>query len=89
MKYKLLQKVRYLSKQGQAMMTRRREDVEPTFGNIKRNFNFRSFYLRGKPKCLVELGLVSMALNIQKIKTHLSKTQNFNLSASRLGHLPR
>lgn len=87
-KYKLLQKLRYLSEQGKQMMERRRKDVEPTFGNLKRNLNFRHFHLRGKPKCLMELGLVSVAHNFKKMKSHLLKTLKPNLSGARLMQMP-
>ena len=55
------------------MIERRKEDVEPIFGDIKRNMNFRTFHLRGKPKCLIELGLVSIAHNLKKIKPWLKR----------------
>ncbi len=87
-KYKLLQKLRYLSEQGKQLMTRRKKDVEPTFGNLKRNLNFRHFHLRGKPKCLMELGLISIAHNFKKIKSHLLKTFKTNLTAAQLAQIP-
>lgn len=87
-KYKLLQKLRFLSEQGKQMMERRRKDVEPTFGNLKRNLNFRHFHLRGKPKCLMELGLLSIAHNFKKLKTYLQKPLKTNLSEARLESLP-
>ena len=55
------------------MMKRRREDVEPVFGNLKRNLGFRRFNLRGKWKCELELGLVSVAHNLLKIKNWVKK----------------
>ncbi|OGY78936.1 MAG: hypothetical protein A3B74_03530 [Candidatus Kerfeldbacteria bacterium RIFCSPHIGHO2_02_FULL_42_14] len=66
--YHARQRMRLLSDEGKAMMRRRREDIEPTFGDIKRNMNFRTFHLRGKPKCLTELGLVSIGHNLKKMK---------------------
>ena len=35
--------------------------------------NFRTFHLRGKPKCLIEIGLVSISHNFKKIKSRLKK----------------
>ena len=70
------------------MMERRREDVEPVIGDIKRNLNFRTFSLRGKPKCLVELGLVSLGHNLKKIKSYLKKAikwDNGNQLVEKLG----
>ncbi len=67
-RYKALQRLRLESEEGKTFMKRRREDVEPTFGNIKRNLHFRRFLMRGRIKCELELGLVSIAHNIKKIK---------------------
>jgi len=67
-KYKFRQRLRLQSEEGKLMMKRRREDVEPVFGNLKRNMGFRRFNLRGKWKCELELGLVSTAHNLKKIK---------------------
>ena len=77
-RYKAIQRYRLLSSQGKELMDRRREDVEPTFGDIKRNMNFRRFNLRGKPKCLVELGLVSISHNLKKIKQWVKKLAEWN-----------
>lgn len=87
-RYKLLQKIRYLSPQNKKLLDRRKHDVEPTFGNLKRNLNFRHFYLRGRPKCLIELGLISLAQNLKKLKNYLLDTSKFNLSTLKLGYLP-
>lgn len=72
-RYKFTQRLRLQLDEGKAMMTRRREDVEPVIGNIKRNMGFRRFNLRGKSKCEVELGLVSIAHNLKKIKNYIKK----------------
>ena len=87
-KYKFTQCVRLLSDQGKKMMTRRREDIEPVIGDIKRNMNFRTFNLRGRPKCLIELGLVSLGHNLKKIKSYLkraAKWDNGNQTIEKLG----
>lgn len=76
-RYKALQRVRLLSPEGEALMKRRRQDVEPTFGDIKRNMNFRTFSLRGKPKCLTELGLVSIGHNLKKVKSWVKKLSDW------------
>jgi len=72
-KYKFRQRVRLRSEEGKALMKRRREDVEPVFGNLKRNMGFRRFNLRGKRKCELELGLVSLAHNLLKIRNWVKK----------------
>lgn len=87
-KYKFTQCVRLNSETGKKMMKRRREDVEPVIGDIKRNLNFRTFNLRGKPKCLIEIGLVSLGHNLKKIKSYLKKAvkwDNGNQMVEKLG----
>jgi len=77
-RYKFRQCVRLLSEEGKQMMKRRREDVEPVIGDIKRNLNFRTFNLRGKPKCLIELGLVSVGHNLKKMKNYLKRASQWD-----------
>lgn len=72
-KYKARMRIRLQSEQGQQMLKRRRQDVEPTFGDLKRNMEFRRFNLRGRLKCELELGLVSMAHNFKKMKSWVKK----------------
>src|SRR3989338_1028052 len=87
-RYKFIQCVRLNSDEGKKMMKRRREDVEPVIGDIKRNMNFRTFNLRGKPKCLIELGLISLGHNLKKMKSYLksaAKWDNGNQTIEKLG----
>jgi len=77
-RYKFTQCVRLLSDEGKKTMKRRREDVEPVIGDIKRNLNFRTFNLRGKPKCLIEIGLVSLGHNLKKMKSYLKKAAQWD-----------
>lgn len=72
-RYKFRQRFRLQSKEGKQMMKRRREDVEPVFGNLKRNMEFRRFNLRGKHKCELELGLLAVAHNLKKIRNWVKK----------------
>lgn len=77
------------------MLKRRREDVEPVFGNLKRNLGFRRFNLKGKLKCELELGLFSIAHNFKKLKNGVKrliewqddKQKTLELGAI-LGYLP-
>lgn len=57
--------------EGKQLLRRRKSDIEPTFGDIKQNMDFRRFLLRFKPKVTIEVGLVSIAHNIKKIKSWL------------------
>jgi len=62
------------TEEGQGLLGKRKHDIEPTFGDIKHNMGFRRFLLRFKPKVTTEVGLVSIAHNIKKIRSWL-KTQ--------------
>ena len=46
---------------------RRPVDVEPVFGNIKFNKNFKRFLLKGIDKTEIEWGLICLAHNLKKI----------------------
>ena len=72
-RYKATVRLRLESPLGKSLSQRRREDVEPTFGNLKRNLYFRRFLLRGIKKCELELGLVSLAHNLKKIKKRVGQ----------------
>ena len=41
--------------------------VEPVIGNIKQNLGFREFLLKGLENVRIEMNLVSIAHNMQKI----------------------
>jgi transposase len=59
------------TEEGQKLLDKRKHDIEPTFGDIKHNMGFRKFLLRFKPKVTTEVGLVSIAHNIKKIRSWL------------------
>lgn len=94
-KYKFTQLVRLQTDLGKQMLKRRREDIEPVFGNLKRNLDFRRFNLRGKHKCETELGLFSIAHNFKKIQNevkrlierHINNQKTIELGTI-LGYLP-
>lgn len=56
-----------LSEEGVKHRKQRPADVEPVFGNIKQNKNFKRFLLRGIKKVEVEIGLIALAHNLAKI----------------------
>ena len=94
-RYKSGMRIRLQSEMGQAMLRRRRQDVEPTFGDLKRNMEFRRFNLRGRLKCELELGIVSMAHNFKKIRTWIKKATEWDDGRTKiqelaqiLGYLP-
>ena len=59
------------TKEGKALLDHRKHDVEPTFGDIKHNMSFRKLLLRRLPKVRTEVGLISIAHNLKKIKSWL------------------
>ena len=89
-KYKARMRMRLQGEYGQEMLKRRRQDVEPTFGDLKRNMEFRRFNLRGRLKCELELGLVSMAHNLKKMRTWVKKATQWDDGRTKiqeLGHI--
>ena len=72
-RYKLTQLVRLQTEEGKQMLKRRRKDIEPVFGNLKRNLGFRRFNLRGRRKCELELGLFSIAHNFKKLRNGIKR----------------
>lgn len=59
--------------EGKALMEKRKHDIEPVFGDIKYNMGLRKFLLRTKPNVGVEIGLISIAHNIKKMKKWIEK----------------
>ncbi len=57
---------RLKSKRGIQKRKQRCHDIEPVFGNIKHNHQFKRFMLRGKEKVNIELGLLALAHNLRK-----------------------
>jgi hypothetical protein len=55
------------SEDGIKLRKQRSIDVESVFGDIKENYGFRRFMLRGLDKVNVEFGLISIAHNIRKV----------------------
>lgn len=58
---------RLLSEKGIYYRKKRPVDVEPVFGNIKYNKNFKRFLLKGIDKTEIEWGLLCIAHNLKKI----------------------
>jgi transposase len=56
-----------LSKEGIKHRKQRSVDVEPVFGNIKQNKNFKRFMLWGIDKVEIETGLIALAHNLAKL----------------------
>lgn len=54
------------TKRGEKLRKQRCHDVEPVFAQIKHNKGFKRFMLRGQNKVELEIGLLSIAHNLQK-----------------------
>ena len=59
--------LRLLSEKGIYYRKKRPADIEPVFGNIKYNKNFKRFLLKGIDKTEIEWGLICIAHNLKKI----------------------
>lgn len=59
------------SELGRELRGRRNSEVEQTFGQLKSNKGFKRLLLRGIPKISIELGLLALAHNFQKLSKHL------------------
>lgn len=64
---------RLRSEEGIRKRKKRCHDVEPIFANWKQNKGFRRFHLRGKEKVSIEIGLIALAHNLQKLTTSPKK----------------
>ena len=62
---------------GRAIYRRRKFDVEPVFGRMKRDFGVRRTHLRGQKAVENDLGLVLMAMNLTKLAKVLTSTRSF------------
>lgn len=55
------------SEQGRKLSVQRNGDVESVFGQLKQNWGFRRFLLKGLEKVNVEWGILSIAHNVAKL----------------------
>lgn len=53
--------------EGRNLYAMRKITIEPVYGNIKQNMGFREFLLKGLEKVKIEMNLVCIAHNLQKI----------------------
>lgn len=60
---------------GRMMYSKRMHTVEPVFGNIKKNLEFKEFMLRGLVKTGIEFLLVCTVHNLGKIHQKIKQTQ--------------
>jgi len=74
--YRYKQKARenLMSEIGKELRGRRNSEVEQTFGQLKWNKGFKRFLLRGLPKISIEIGLLALAHNFQKLSKSLNNS---------------
>lgn len=81
-KYKQQTKENLLSEKGRELRGRRCSEVEQTFGQIKWNKKFNRFLLRGLPKVSVEIGIIAIAHNLQKLIKFLNESKLYGFGAN-------
>jgi|GEM_PF-5135701 len=64
-----------MSEKGRELRGRRYTEVEQTFGQIKWNKKFNRFLLWGVPKVSIEIGIVAIAHNLQKLAAMLASNE--------------
>jgi transposase len=70
--YKRQSRENLISEKGRKLRGRRCTEVEQTFGQIKWNKKFNRFLLRGVPKVSIEIGIIAIAHNLQKLAMMLT-----------------
>ncbi len=70
--YKRQSRENLMSQEGRELRGRRCTEVEQTFGQLKWNKKFNRFLLRGVPKVSIEIGILAIAHNLQKLTSMLS-----------------
>jgi len=82
--YKKKSKENLTSKEGKELRGRRCTEVEQTFGQIKWNKGFKRFLLRGIPKITIEVALIALAHNIQKLSALSSSSDLLTFGTNKL-----
>jgi len=77
--YKRQSRENLLSEKGRELRGRRCTEVEQTFGQIKWNKKFNRFLLRGLPKVSIEIGIIAIAHNLQKLTKLLTSNETRGL----------
>lgn len=74
---------RLTSDEGVVLRRRRATDVETVFGDIKNNWGFKRFTLRGLEKTSLEWGLVVLGHNMRKLHQAINKGNTAKLATAR------
>ena len=75
--YKAKVKETLSSDEGKSIYRRRKFDVEPVFGRMKRDFGVRRTHLRGQQAVENDVGLTLMALNLTKLGKMINQLSPF------------
>ncbi len=67
------------SGEGHDIYRRRKYDVEPVFGHMKRDFGVRRTHLRGQKAVENDIGLVLMTMNLEKLGKMVTQLSFVNL----------
>lgn len=82
--YKAKVKESLSSDEGRAIYRRRKFDVEPVFGRMKRDFGVRRTHLRGQQAVENDLGLLLMAMNLTKLGRILTRSGLIQLKKGKI-----
>ena len=77
--YKRQSRENLTSEKGRELRGRRCTEVEQTFGQIKWNKKFNRFLLRGIPKVSIEIGIIAIAHNLQKLAMLITSNKTSGL----------
>ncbi|WP_315007690.1 IS1182 family transposase [uncultured Granulicatella sp.] len=64
------------SDRGRSIYAQRKIEVEPVFGQMKRNFGMRRTHVRGKIAVHNDLGLIFLGMNLQRLMKYILNNMN-------------
>ena len=74
--YKETVKEALQSDRGRRIYAQRKIEVEPVFGQMKRNFGMRRTHVRGKNAVHNDLGLLFLGMNLQRLMKYILNNMN-------------
>ena len=64
------------SDRGSSIYAQRKIEVEPVFGQMKRNFGMRRTHVRGKNAVHNDIGLLFLGMNLQRLRKYILNSMN-------------
>ena len=64
------------SDRGRSIYAQRKIEVEPVFGQMKRNFGMRRTHVRGKNAVHNDIGLLFLGMNLQRLRKYILNNMN-------------